>query len=200
MEIDLSIPGLDTAAGIKGNGSEEHYIRLLGDVYELIDKKCEEIEGYMRSGDIKAFTTGVHSLKTTCRMIGHMPLSESFYALEKLGNEEKADEAFLLAPETLGRFRELKPLLEPYAAKHENERVPIPTDDLISLLAETEAAAAGFEISAAEAFSAKLLTCECSDELYERFKQLSGLISNLDYSDAASLAASIRESVADGAT
>ena len=187
----LSIPGFDTAAGIRSNGSEEHYIKLLGDVYELIDKKCDDIEGYISSGNITAFTTGVHALKTTCRMMGQSELSERFLALEMLGKENRADEAFLKASPVLEDFRALKPLLEPFAAKPVTERVPLPVDELINLLSGIRAAVADFDVSAAEAAAGRLLTCECDEELYEEFKKLAGLVSDLDYDEASVLADSL---------
>lgn len=86
--MSIHIPGIDVEIGIQNTGSEELLEELLGDVYKLMDEKTNQVEKSLTQGNIKNFTTEVHSLKTTCRIIGAVDLGEDFYTLEKLGKAE----------------------------------------------------------------------------------------------------------------
>ncbi len=188
----ISIPGIDTSAGIKQCGSPEMYIEFLGDVYRFIDKKSDETEKYLADGDITNFTTNVHALKTTCRMMGYTALSESFFELEKIGKEGSLTKAALLTPDVLARFRALKPYLEPFAEKETGDRIPFSAEPVISLLTEIEAASADFDIDRGETAIKKLLTFDCDKELADSISKLAELVNDLDYDEASALAASIK--------
>ena len=88
-EERFEIEGLDVAAGIENCGSKELFTQLLGDFYKLIDQKSTKIEKCLADGLIRDFTIEVHALKNTARMIGALKLSEDFYGLEKIGNENQ---------------------------------------------------------------------------------------------------------------
>ena len=107
--MNVNIPGIDTGKGIINSGSLELYKDLLNDVYRLIDEKCALVESYLNGNDIQNYTVQVHSLKSTCRMIGAMDLGEEFFTLEKLGKENNSEQIKLLTPDVLNSFRSLKP-------------------------------------------------------------------------------------------
>ena len=192
---DIVIPGVDTSAGIKQCGSYESYIEFLRDVYRVIDRRCEETEKFLSAGDIKNFTTNVHALKTTCRMLGVIRLSDKFLELEQIGKEGLLEKAVLLAPDVLAHFKELKPLLEPYAVSEQVETVSFSAEAVAALLSEVKDAAADFDINRAEAAMKKLLTYDCGKELSEELIKLSELVNDLDYDEAAALAEDIRARV-----
>lgn len=192
---NLSIPGINPSAGIKYCGSPDLYIDLLRDVYGIIEKKCSETETFLANGDLKQFTTSVHSLKTTCRMIGHAGLAERFFELEKAGKEGSLEKAKTLAPDVFAGLRALKPLLEPCLSRKKEAKLPFSTIDVRSLLKEIEDAAANFDISRAETAMSKLLTFTCGEDLFRQLKKLSDLVNDLDYEEASELASSIRKSI-----
>ncbi|MBR6307402.1 MAG: Hpt domain-containing protein [Lachnospiraceae bacterium] len=189
----ISIPGIDTSLGIKQCGNLEMYMEFLRDVYGIIDKRCDETEKSLSAGDIKNFTTCVHTLKTTCRMVGATALSESFLELEQIGKEGALEKAVSLTPDVLARFRELKASLEPFVEADADEKVSFAAEAVVELLTEIEAAAADFDISRAEVAAKKLLTYECGKELSDRLVKLSELVDNLDYDEASALAAEIKK-------
>ena len=55
----------------------------------LIDSKSAKIEQFLEENMLRDFTIEVHALKNNARMIGAMELSQLFYKMEQLGNEEK---------------------------------------------------------------------------------------------------------------
>ncbi|MBQ8970178.1 MAG: response regulator, partial [Lachnospiraceae bacterium] len=92
-ETDLpSIEGIDSGAGIENSGSEQLWRSLLSDFYKLIDRKSTTVEKYLADGMLRDYTIEVHALKNTARMVGALRLSDDFYRLEQLGNEEKEEE------------------------------------------------------------------------------------------------------------
>ncbi|MBO4617689.1 MAG: hypothetical protein J5717_10065 [Lachnospiraceae bacterium] len=193
--IAISIPGIDTSVGIKQCGNLEMYMDFLRDVCGIIDKRCDETEAFLSAGDVKNFTTSVHTLKTTCRMIGHTELSDKFLELEQIGKEGALDRVATLAPDVIARFRSLKGMLEPYVIAEPEEKVSFSGEAVAALLTEIEASTADFDINRAEAAIKKLLTYECGKELSEQFNKLAELVNNLDYDEAAQFAASLNESL-----
>ena len=189
--MDITIPGIDTNAGIKQCGSVELYLQLLRDVYGIIDKKSAQVEDYLNQGDQENYTIMVHSLKTTCRMLGHTALSQRFYELEQLGKEGALDQAAALTPAVLADFRSLKVLLEPYVPATEEGTLPYSPEAIQELLTEIEAATADYDVDRAEAAAAKLLNYRCDAALSMQLQRLATLVSELDYADAAALAASL---------
>ena len=118
--MDINIPGIDVETGIKNSGSLEFLQEILGDVYHLMDEKVDLVEFYLSQGNIKDYTVMVHSLKTTCRMIGAVDLGEDFFTLEKLGKEENIPQINALTPNVLNAFKALKPYLEPFATQNDD--------------------------------------------------------------------------------
>ena len=114
--MNVNIPGIDTDVAIKNCGSEELFVEILGDVYKLMDEKCNLVETYLAQKNIPNYTSQVHALKTNCRMIGAMDLGEDFFTLEKLGKENNLEQIEKLTPDILKAFKALKPYLEPFAS------------------------------------------------------------------------------------
>ena len=191
----ILIPGIDTAADIRHCGNSKIYMEFLSDVYGIIDQKSAETEKFLSDGNLKAFTTTVHALKTTCRMLGDTALSESFFELEQIGKENAFEKAVELTPGVLARFRALKPLLEPYAEAAPEKTVPFSAEEIITLLSGLEDSTAEFDIAAAEETMKKLLTYECDKELSDRLTRLSVLVNDLDYDEAAEMASDMKNTL-----
>ncbi len=192
---DISIPGIDTSAGIRQCGSFEMFKELLGDVYNLIDKKFDETKKYLADGDLENFTINVHSLKTTCRMIGYTELAESFFMLEQIGKAGDVAKARELAPDVLARFKALKPWIAPFAIKESAGKIPFSSDEIRALLSEVVDATTDFDIDRAEAAASKLLSFECHEALSKELQRLATLVKDLDYDGAAALATEVEKKV-----
>ena len=77
---------LDTAKGIEYCGSESAYLDALTVFAESIVPNTKEIAQFYETENWKDFTTKVHALKSTSRLIGANELSERARALEAAGN------------------------------------------------------------------------------------------------------------------
>ncbi len=189
--MNINIPGIDTAAGIRNSSSEELLLELFGDVYKIIDDKSSLAETYLKEKDLKNYTILVHGLKTTCRMIGAIDLGEDFYTLEKLGKENNLEQIEKLTPDVLNSFRALKPYLEPYASKSEEASNEFDVAAISGLLNKLLEAIADFDLGPAEEATKQLLSYSCDEVLAGKIKDLEKLVSNLDYDEAKELAGRI---------
>ena len=191
--MNVNIPGIDTGKGIINSGSLELYKDLLNDVYRLIDEKCALVESYLNGNDIQNYTVQVHSLKSTCRMIGAMDLGEEFFTLEKLGKENNTEQIKLLTPDVLNSFRSLKPYLEPYAVKSDGARKVFDKGAVSELLHTLIAAIDDFNLDTAEKTVNLLTGYDYNPELGKDVETLDKLVSNIDYEEAKDMARLILE-------
>ena len=189
--MNINIPGIDVDKAIKNSGSEELFTELLGDVYKLMDDKISLVETHLREKDLKNYTVQVHSLKTTCRMIGAMDLGEDFFTLEKLGKENNLEEIEKLTPGTLDSFKALKPFLEPFASGNGSPKNNFDKDAIADILNKLIAAIDDFDLGAAEETANALFSYDCNEELSGKMEELDKLITNLDYDEAKELAQQI---------
>ncbi|WP_051650109.1 ATP-binding protein [Selenomonas sp. AB3002] len=84
--------GLDTAAGIGHCGSNAAYLDVLTVFAGSIQRTAKEIEEYFQQEEWKSYTTKVHALKSTAKIIGAAELSERARRLEDAGNAGYIDE------------------------------------------------------------------------------------------------------------
>ena len=193
--MNFNIPGVDINKAIQNSGSEELFTELLGDVYILMDEKCALVETYLKDKDLKNFTIQVHSLKTTCRMIGAMDLGEDFFSLEKLGKENNLEQIEALTPDILSSFRSLKPYLEPFASNNNGSKIAFDKSAVSAILNRLLTAIDDFDLGAAEDATKELFSYECGDKLSGKLETLDKLITNLDYDEAKELTKQILESL-----
>ncbi len=193
--MNINIPGIDIDKAIRNSGSEQLFTELLGDVYKILDDKCNLIETYLDERNIQNYTVEVHALKTTCRMIGAIDLGEDFYTLEKLGKENNLEQIEKLTPDVLNTFRSLKPYLEPFASSEDGLRQEFDKEAVTALLNNLITAIDDFNLGDAEAATKELSSYNCSSDLDARLKSLDKLVTNLDYDEAKELAAQIIDSL-----
>ncbi len=184
---DVEIPGVDPTLGVENAGNAKLFMELLGDVHEIIDSKCADIRTSMERKDWKAFTTDVHALKTTCRMIGAMELSNAFFELEKMGNAKDSEKILAKAPSVLSCFEALKPYLEPYAPKAQAPSKDYDRTAVEEILNKLSVALEDYDLSAAEECINQLSSYEFDEAFSEKANLLFELVRNLDYDEALDL-------------
>ncbi len=86
-----AIEGIDGKLAIKNNGSEEGFRKILKFFYDSIDSKAEELDRYYYEEDYSNYVIKVHALKSSCRLIGALGISEKAQLLENAGKEERYD-------------------------------------------------------------------------------------------------------------
>ena len=190
--MSIHIPGIDIEIGIQNTGSEELLEELLGDVYKLMDEKTAQVEKSLTQGNIKNFTTEVHSLKSTCRIIGAVDLGEDFYTLEKLGKAEDITQIKLLTPMILDAFKALKPYLKPYADGTEMPQKNFDKTEITALLNTLISALNDYHLTTVEETTKEFFSYRFEDALFQRIAELNKLVSHLDYTEAKELATQIR--------
>ena len=87
--------GVDADEGIKNSGGITNYIFALKLFLDTIDDNARVLNDAYKSGNYRLYTIKVHSLKSSARIIGAMPLSRLCEALENAGN--KGDTDFIAA-------------------------------------------------------------------------------------------------------
>ncbi len=87
--------GVDADEGIKNSGGITNYIFALKLFLDTIDDNARVLNDAYESGNYRLYTIKVHSLKSSARIIGAMPLSRLCEALENAGN--KGDTDFIAA-------------------------------------------------------------------------------------------------------
>ncbi len=88
----MSAEGLDSEAGLRHCGSASAYLDVLSVFATSIQRTAQEIEGYFLAEDWKSYTTKVHALKSTAKIIGADELSERARRLEDAGSAGYIDE------------------------------------------------------------------------------------------------------------
>ncbi len=81
------VEGISLAEGLFFCGSAGALLKFLNTFYKSIDGKAAEIEEAYGKQDFGTYTTKVHSLKSTSRIIGAKELSELAQKLEIAGND-----------------------------------------------------------------------------------------------------------------
>ena len=78
---------IDINEGIDNNGSLEAYLMILKMLYDLVDDKLDEINGFYEDEDIDDYTIKVHALKSSLRVVGAAAMGEEAQSLENAGKE-----------------------------------------------------------------------------------------------------------------
>ncbi len=76
---------IDWEMGLKNCGSSDGYRSVLSVFHQTADSKSAEIEDFFRRGDTENYTTKVHALKSSARIIGATGLYELAKTLEEAG-------------------------------------------------------------------------------------------------------------------
>jgi len=116
---------LDVEAGLQFCGSAEDYLAVLRVFQESAAEKADEIQRLFEAKDWKNYTTKVHALKSSARVIGAAELSDRAARLEDAGNRLYVEEIAADTPLLLALYRAsgeaLAPLKEP---KQDDENLP----------------------------------------------------------------------------
>ena len=133
---DIALAGLDVAQGIaRLGGFREGYIKTLGFFCEDALSRTQVMLSALEEGDIKAFTIGIHGMKSACGNIGATELSELAGKLEVAGSQH--DMAFIKTHFELfvGKLRELLIVLDDFLRRERGgDAASIAGDEDVKLL------------------------------------------------------------------
>ena len=103
---------IDEDQGILNCGSEEYYMETVRIYLDSAPDTREKIEKYFEKGNLQDYTTKVHALKSSSRIIGVKSLGDLAEKLEKAGNEKDISFISEKTPELLKLYRELTDILD----------------------------------------------------------------------------------------
>ena len=123
---------------------EEQLREILASFYASIPAKSAEIEQLLTSDDIENYTTKVHALKSSARMLGMNSLSEQARQLEEAGDrvragEESARELIIQrTPGLLADHRAMTELFAPIFGGDQRENAPERDTSKLPLITDAE--------------------------------------------------------------
>ena len=196
VEEEIKIPaefqnlqGIDAAAGIKNCGSEEDYKNALKVFANSISTGAEEIEKFFDNQDWKNYTTKVHALKSTSRIIGAAELSELAKNLEDAGNAENISEIKNSTPKLLQLYRNFDEVLKFLQDKKVDDADKPLIDD--AQLAEAYEAlkeiAASFDYDNAQFILQELENYRLPENEIDKYKKIKSAVENLDWEQTNNL-------------
>ena len=165
---------LDIDAGIQHCGSAEDYMSVLRIFLESAEEKADEIQQLFEAQDWKNYTTKVHALKSSARIIGAAELSEQAMHLEDAGNRLQIEEITQKTPALLELYRSCSKLL-PMLETADNNDADLPEIDRESLTEAYEAIkelASSFDYNSIKMILAELEKTRVPAELAERHNRL----------------------------
>ncbi|MBR1476722.1 MAG: response regulator [Lachnospiraceae bacterium] len=114
---------IDVREGLKNNGHNlADYLSTVEIFKDYIGENARVIERLLNEKDWKNYTTKVHALKSSARIIGAMALSEFAAKLEKAGNEEDTESIERDTPALLEEYRSF---IESLRDNKEEEKLPL---------------------------------------------------------------------------
>ncbi|WP_051650380.1 response regulator [Selenomonas sp. AB3002] len=123
------LEGIDTQEGIGHCGSEAAYLDTVKVFAEAAWSGIADIEGYFRSEDWPNYTTKVHALKSTARIIGARLLSEMAKRLEYAGNAGEIEKIKVETPALLSIYRSFAEKLAPLCPPKQRDEEKVPIDE-----------------------------------------------------------------------
>ena len=185
------IDGLNVKEGVEHCGDVDSYLNALKVFAQSILSGSAEIEGYFNSGDWKNYTTKVHALKSSARVIGANELSEKARRLEDAGNSGYINEIQHDTAPLLKLYRsyaeKLAPLIETEPEADSADKPPIEEENLAEAFETMKDAAANFDIDTIEFVLQSLEEYSLPQNEIERYKKLKIAVSKLDWDSIQSL-------------
>ena len=177
------VDGIDANAGVEHCGSVEAYMEALKVFAESIKSGAEEIEGYFKAEDWQNYTTKVHALKSTAKVIGAAELSEKAKRLENAGNLRYIDEIKETTAPLLVLYRsyaeKLKPLIK--SESDDSEKPLIDETELTEAFETMREFAASFDYDSLMFVIQSLEDYKLPKNEAERFKGIKAAAAKLEW-------------------
>lgn len=170
--VKPNIDGIDVEEGLKNCGSRELFVELMGDYCRVIEQNIDKLTQCLETGNVRDYTIEVHALKNTSRMIGALELSQKFYRMEQLGNDENVEQIKEEFPELVKLYKSYEVILSPFCNSQLNGTEQITVENLKEKLMDLHKAVDCFDLDAADRILNQLESYEYSEEIKPVIKQL----------------------------
>ncbi len=183
---------LDVSSGLKNCGSVELYLDSLQIFAEAIVPGAAEIEGYFQAEDWENYTTKVHALKSSAKIIGAGKLSDRAKRLEDAGNSGYVDEILALTPQLMETYRSylthLAPLLmKTGAEKDGGGKKPISEEALAEAYSSMREVASCFDYDSMRFILGSLEEYSLPEEEQEHCRKLKEAVEQLAWEQVKTL-------------
>ena len=187
------VSGLNTKEGVEHCGDVDDYLAALKVYANSVLTGADEIESYFNAKDWKNYTTKVHALKSSSRVIGALELSERAKRLEDAGNSGYIDEIQKDTKPLLELYRsfaeKLKPLIE--TEEDDSDKPLIDDGELTEAFEAMRDAAATFDYDTMMFIFQSLDEYRLPENKSEKYKQIKDAASKLDWAKVNELIAKV---------
>ena len=179
----MKVEGLNIKAGIEHCGDVDSYLEVLKVYANSVVNAADEIENFYKNEDWKNYTTKVHALKSSSRVIGADELSEKAKLLEDAGNLNHIEKIKNNTQPLLDLYRSYAEKLAPFIETEEdNSNKPLIDDGALAEAFETmKDAAATFDYDSLNFVFQSLDEYKLPDDEIERYKQIKEAAAKLDW-------------------
>ena len=116
--------GINLSEALKNCGSADLMVDIIRDFISQIDSKAELIKKYCDDMDFENYTTQVHSLKSSARLVGATHLSGFAAHMEQSSILKKEDHIKNMTPMLLGFYVNYKELSSFFENEENNDNLP----------------------------------------------------------------------------
>ena len=182
-EVLKGLKNIDVKTGIEHCGGLHEYLEVLEIYANSISTSADEIERLYNAEDWKGYTTKVHALKSSSRIIGAIELSERAAQLEDAGNFENIDEIKQDTKPMLELYRSYVEELKAFIKIEEDDSdKPLITDyDLAEAFEAMRDAAASFDYDTINFIFESLDEYRLPKKEAERYKKIKDAAAKLDW-------------------
>ncbi len=185
IRIMTAINGIDYEAGARNCGGPVQLKNVATDFAYAIKDRSSLIESAWKDHDYKNYTTYVHGLKSSARVIGASELSNLAAYLEQCGSEMKTEEIDSRTDELLAIYRRyidyLQPLLELADRGSEDKSKPlIAPEELAGALKSLKEFVEGSYFDSADDIVAMMDDYRMPDDFIETYREIKKLLSAVD--------------------
>ena len=179
------INGLNTFDGIVHCGGVESYLYALTVFAQSVSIGAKEIANFFKNEDWKNYTTKVHALKSSARVIGAKELSERARRLEDAGNHGYINEIKECTPELLELYLSYEAKLAPLCKVEEEEddsnKPLIDDSELAEAFESMKEVAASFDYDSLMFIFESLDDYRLPEDKAEQYKQIKEAAAKLDW-------------------
>jgi CheY-like chemotaxis protein len=176
------VEGLSIADGLKNCGSVDLYLDALTVFANAVISGANEIANFYKIEDWKNYTTKVHALKSSARVIGANELSDRAKRLEDAGNSGYINEIKHDTDELLELYTSFAKKLEPLIKVEDDTNKPlIDAENLADAYEALQAAAANFDYDEANFIIESLSDYKIPADEVEKFTKIKAAVLKPDW-------------------
>lgn len=180
------IEGISVSDGLNFCGTQKAFLKFLNTFYGNIDTKSDEIEDAYNKGDLGFYTTKVHALKSTARIIGAFELSELALMLEeagRAGDEKCIDDNTCKLLELFRSYKDKLAILDNIRQNDNESKQEISPEKLEEAYSALREVIPAMDYDSVEMILDELKKYRLSAEDFNKISQLDKLLKNFKWDE-----------------